>query len=350
MAASALGACGASRSLAAAEVPFFATRGVVLCVKDMETLDWPERAKAAGLTTIGTHIRPSEIAAFVKTDRGRSFLERCRKLGVAVEHELHAMSDLLPRSLFEKDPTMFPMNDKGERVRDYNLCVHSEAALAITCENAAKYTRLLPSTTSRYFYWIDDGKPMCRCPKCRDLSVSDQALLLENRMLQAIRQVDPRATLAHLCYAETYPAPTRVKPAPGIFLEFAPISRRYDRPLRDRAAVYSAQMTHGKMLDYLDANLEVFGRRDAQALEYWLDESRFAHWRRNRLCRIPWNAQGFADDLDLYARRGVRHVTTFAAWIDADYVKQFGQPPLKEYGAGLAEWQLLSGQPVHMVK
>jgi hypothetical protein len=342
-----LGVSGAARGLAAAEEPLFTTRGVVLVVKDLETLDWPERAQAAGLTTIGTHIRPSEIARFVKTDKGRSFLERCRRLGIAVEHELHAMSDLLPRALFEKDPTMFPLDDKGQRVRDYNLCVHSEAALAVASENAAQYTRLLPSTTGRYFYWIDDGRPMCRCPKCRGLSVSDQALILENRMLQAIRQVDGRATLAHLCYAETYPAPTQVKPAPGIFLEFAPIWRRYDRPLRERSAVYSPQMTHGKMLDYLDANLAVFGHRDAQALEYWLDESRFAGWRRNRLCKIPWNPAVYADDLDLYARRGVRHVTTFAAWIDADYVARFGQPPVDAYGAGLRAWRLRGGEPVH---
>jgi len=36
-----------------------------------------------------------------------------------------------------------------------------------------------------------------------------------------------------------------------------------------------------------------------------------------------------------YAQRGVRHVTTFAAWIDGDYVKRFGEPPLDRFGAGL---------------
>jgi hypothetical protein len=347
LAVSATGLYGAGRCAAAAEdEPLFATRGVVLVVKDMQTLDWPERAKAAGLTTIGTHIQPGEIARFVQTDSGRSFLERCRRLGIAVEHELHAMSDLLPRALYDKDPAMFPMNDRGERVRGYNLCVHSKAALDVVAENVTKYTRLLPSTTGRYFYWIDDGRPMCRCPKCRELSTTDQALLVENHMLQAIRQVDPRGSLAHLCYAETYPAPTQIKPAPGMFLEFAPISRRYDRPLRAREAVFSAKMDHGKMLDYLDANLEVFGRRDAQALEYWLDESRFCGWRRERLCKIPWRPEVFADDLDLYARRGVRHITTFAAWVDAEYVRRFGDPPVAEYGAGLAAWRLRAGQPV----
>jgi hypothetical protein len=188
--------------------PFFLTRGIVLVVEDLRTLDWPERAARVGLTTIATHIFPHEVAAFLKTAAGQAFLEGCRNRGLQVEHELHAMSDLVPRSLFEKDPAMFPMNEKGDRVRDFNLCVHSENALATACENAVKYARLLRPTTGRYFYWIDDGQPMCRCPKCRGLSDSDQALLLENRLWEALRGDDPRATLAHLPYARTLSPPT----------------------------------------------------------------------------------------------------------------------------------------------
>jgi hypothetical protein len=77
--------------------PWFLTRGVVLVVRDMETLDWPARAVKAGLSTIATHIRPAEIAEFVKTDAGRKFLADCRKEGIHVEHDLHALSELLPR-------------------------------------------------------------------------------------------------------------------------------------------------------------------------------------------------------------------------------------------------------------
>jgi hypothetical protein len=317
--------------------PFFQTRGVVLVVEDLRTLDWPVRAQKAGLTTLATHIFPSEIARFVKTERGRWFLEECRQRGLQVEHELHAMSDLLPRSLFDKNPAMFPMNDKGERVRDYNLCLHSKNALEIVCENAVKYTRVLRSTTGRYFYWPDDGRPMCRCPRCKDLSDSDQALMLENRMLQALRSVDPRATLAHIAYATTLPPPRKIKPAAGIFLEFAPISRVYDRPFRQRDARLGNYPTHGELLDLLDANLQVLGRQGAQALEYWLDLSRFSGWQRKNVKKLPWNEAVFLDDLRTYAARGIRHITTFGAWLDGNYVHKFGEPPLKEYGAGLLQ-------------
>jgi len=314
---------------------FFQTRGIVLVVRDLSTLDWPGRAKRAGLTTIATHIFPHEVAAFVQTAEGRAFLDGCRKLGIQVEHELHAMSDLLPRSLFDKDPAMFPMNEQGDRVRAFNLCIHSESAVRLACENAVKYARLLRPTTGRYFYWIDDGQPMCRCAKCRGLSDSDQALVLENRMLAALREADPRATLAHLAYARTLPPPRAVKPGPGVFLEFAPISRRYDRPLSDRQARPPGGPSHGELLDLLDANLEVFGREGAQALEYWLDLSRFSGWKRENVRKLPWNADVFAGDVGTYAGRGIRHLTSFGAWLDGDYVKRFGEPPVDEYGAAM---------------
>jgi hypothetical protein len=315
--------------------PFFLTRGVVVVLGDLRTLDWPERARRAGLTTVSTHIFPHEVAAYIQSDDGRRFLEACRKRGVQVEHELHAMSDLVPRALFDKDPAMFPMNDRGDRVRDFNLCVHSPVAIRVACENVQKYARVLRSTTGRYFYWIDDGQPMCRCPKCRGLSDSDQALLLEHHLLDAIRAVDARASLAHLAYARTLQPPTQIGPRPGIFLEFAPIERRYDVPFRRREARGFGGVTHGKLLDALDANLAWFGREGAQALEYWLDLSRFSGWKRENVKPLPWNEEVFVDDLKTYSERGVRHVTTFAAWIDGDYVKRFGDPPIDKYGAGL---------------
>jgi hypothetical protein len=181
---------------------------------------------------------------------------------------------------------------------------------------------------------------MCRCPKCRGLSDSDQALILENAMLGALRQIDPRATLAHLAYANTYRAPAEVKPAEGIFLEFAPIHRNHDVPFSQRDARFGAY-THGQLLDHLDANLQVLGSGGAQALEYWLDESRFLrHLKppRPERVRIPWNREVFRQDLQTYARRGIRHVTSFAVQVDGAYVRLFGPPPLNEYGEDLSMW------------
>ncbi len=314
-----------------AKEPFFRTRGVIVSPSDFATGPWPANATAAGLTTLATHVPPARAEEFVRSDAGRRFLEDCARVGLEVEYEQHALGDLLPRDLFCKDPGLFRMNDRGERVPDANLCVSSKTAVAAVCENAVRYAQVLRPTTGRYFYWVDDAQPMCGCPECRGLSDSDQALLLENKILAALRKTDSRALLAHLCYQNTLKPPMQIKPERGVFLEFAPISRQYNVPVSRREVP-----AHAELLDALDANLAVFGCEGAQVLEYWLDVSRFSGWKRETLCKIPWNRDVFRDDLETYARRGIRHVTTFAVWLDGEYVARFGEPPLAEYGAELA--------------
>ena len=97
--------------------PAFLTRGVVLVPEDLTLTDWPERAKRAGLTTIGIHHQnsPQAVIDWIRTDAGQRFLDSCGKLGLEVEYELHAMKELLPRSLFAKNPEFFRMDDKGNR-------------------------------------------------------------------------------------------------------------------------------------------------------------------------------------------------------------------------------------------
>jgi hypothetical protein len=247
-----------------------------------------------------------------------------------VEYELHAMRDLLPRTLFDKDKNLFRMNEKGERTPDANLCLHSRQALEIVLENAVTMSRTFRPTTSRYFLWGDDGKPYCRCPQCAVLSDSDQALILENHLLDALRTQDAKAQVAHLAYALTLSPPSQIKPKPGVFLEYAPIRRRYDLPFASEND--PTQRSH---LEALDANLAVFGSEGAQALECWLDVSKFSGWKKPAK-KLPFNGNAFVADLNAYAQRGIRHITTFAVFIDADYVARYGElAVLDEYGAGL---------------
>src|SRR5262249_2249496 len=143
--------------------------------------------------------------------------------------------ELLPRRLFVKSPEFFRMDERGHRNPDTNLCVHSPAVLGIAAENAVRIAEVLRPTTGRYFYWGDDGQPWCRCRQCKSLSGSGQAVLLENPLLRALRRHDPRASLAHLAYLNSLAPPARVRPEPGVFLEYAPIKRRYDIPYEQQA-------------------------------------------------------------------------------------------------------------------
>jgi hypothetical protein len=319
---------------ATARSPAIVTRGVVLVPEDLTLADWPVWAKQAGLSTIGIHHQnsPKAVIRWVQSDTGQRFLAQCSKLGLEVEYELHAMKELLPRDLFKNNPEWFRMNDKGERTPDANCCVHSKRGLETIAQNCVDIAKALRPTTGRYFFWGDDGQPWCLCPNCRGLSPSDQSLLVEIRILKALQAADPKAKVAHLAYANSIQPPRQIKPPAEVFLEYAPINRRYDIPYRQQKGP-----SHRDGLDALDANLEVFRADTAQVLEYWLDVSRFSGWRRPA-AKLPWRHAVFLDDVQEYRRRGIRHVTTFAVWIDANYRERFGNLDfLGDYGRGLSD-------------
>ena len=320
--------------------PYFTTRGVVLLPSDLVDVDWPQIAYAAGLSTIGVHGGPADVVEFIKGEHGARFIERCQDLKLDVEYQLHATRDLLPRELFEKDPAMFRMDDDGNRVPDANCCPSSGDGLAVIGENAVKFAELLRPTTHRYFYWPDDAAPTCKCSQCRIYSDSEQAVIVENAILAALRKIDMQANLSHLAYVGTLSPPQNVQPEPGLFLEFAPIERSWADPLSAKSVIGRTgagrrPTSHGQTLELLDGNLERFPRETAQILEYWLDASLHSKWNRPSV-QVPWNADVLRDDLKTYAQRGVRHVTSFAAWIDGDYVRRFGAPEfVSKYGAEL---------------
>lgn len=319
------------------------TKGVVLYPFDLSLGDWPERAARAGINTIGLHAarRLDVLHDFVASDEGQSFLHRCKALGIQVEYELHAMSDLLSRELWFKDRSMFRMDEKGRRTPVSNCCPHSAAALEVIAERAVKWARILTPTTGRYFYWPDDGSQWCHCPECEGLSASEQALLVENRIVRALRRFDPRATVSHISYHTTLAAPKQVKPEAGIFLEFAPYSRNLAKPIASREAKTRRSSSPGDpnpemnagYLDILKANMQVFEPAQAQVLEYWLDVSLYGR----PAAKVPFDPAVCRADIAAYRKLGVRHITTFAAFIDADYAKLHGDPQreITAYGEAL---------------
>ena len=340
--------CARNDAFLTEEEGFFNMKGVVLTVDDLSTLDWPALAAANGINTIGTHIFPDQVAAFTKTEKGQEFYESCRRNGIEVEHQLHAMSQLLPRELFAEDSTLFRMDAHGRRTPVDNCCIQSVKALDIIAANAVEYAKLLKPTNHRYYFWMDDAKQVCKCPYCSQFSPSEQALVIENHILKALKAIDPEAKLAHLAYQNTLPAPVKVKPEKDIFLEFAPIYRRWDRPLSDSDALDPRNgntLTHGDHLKYLEDNLKVFPSSTAVVLEYWLDSSLFSRWRKPAV-KVPWNRQVFFDDLDTYASYGIRDITSFAVYMDSTYFKAYPDKRLlKEYGVGLAEYGKVQPKP-----
>ena len=293
---------------------------LILTAADLSgDLDWPQIAHDAGIDVLATHVGPKDVIPFLKSARGRKFLADCRRYGIGVEHELHALEYLLPRALFASEPELFRMDDKGNRQNDANCCPSHPRALAIIASNAVEVARVCRPTTHRYYFWMTDDKPVCFCPKCRQLSASDQAVLIENAIVRALRaQLDPEARLSHLAYLATLEAPRKVRPDSALFLEFAPIRRWSGVTKREDLS------EDGIYAKYLGENLTQFPPETAKALEYWLDESLFCNWSNDRV-EIPWNEQRTREDIGFYRRRGISSFSTFAVKIDGAYVEKYGE-------------------------
>ena len=305
-----------------------ARRGVVLLPDDLHER-WLDLLGRAELNVLALHGAVEDVIAYVRGEAGKAFLGRARQMGLEIEYELHAMSFLLPRAEFEKHPEWFRADEDGNRTADANLCPSSGQALAAVAKNAAALADVLSPTTRRYYLWADDGRPWCRCGRCAGLSCSDQNLMTMNAILTGLRRRDPASSLAFLAYHNTLDPPEQTEPLEGIFLEYAPIARRPDRPLRDPAASENTELA-----DKLGPLIDFFGTDGAQVLEYWLDVSRFSKYRRPAV-EVAFDRNVLADDVDFYAKSGFRSITTFACYMDSEYFGRYDSSPVIEYGREL---------------
>ncbi len=296
-------------------------RGVVIYPNDVTSVglkEWKRRIRQSGINLIGLHAATSNdpldtLAAFVQSRTGRQFLRICRRMHVDVEYEVHALLHLLPRELYSTHPEFFRMDTNGQRVADYNLCFSNEEAVKAMEPQLAAILQWMKPTTHRYFFWPDDKQEkFCHCEKCRHYSPSEQSLMYEKALLKMILAYDPKAKLAHLAYHQTQAAPVKVRANSGIFLEFAPILRDYDHPLApesDKA---------------LQENMLAFNTCPPHILEYWLDESMYARWKRNALVPLPFRPEACRRDILHYRETGAGSITCFATWLNGDYLRLFG--------------------------
>ena len=314
-------------------------RGIVIHDTDCGPY-WAERLEASGLNTVGVHpaggidahLTLASCMEFVKTDRFRDFRRRMNRAGIAVEFEMHALTWLLPRDLFAAHPDWFRMEENGERSPRFNCCASSPDALAFLRCRAKTLAEAFPSDTHAYHFWIDDtAETRCRCPLCRTLSASDQALILTNAIAEGVRRADPEGITAYLAYCGTLEQPEKAEPSPCLFLDFAPIGRAFDRSLFDPACEKNAEQTA-----HLPALLAFFGEKNAKALDYWVDNSLFSGWTLPPK-KFELNAGVCRADVKGYADRGFSAVTSFGCYLGENYRDLWGDAPIGEYFRILSE-------------
>ncbi len=316
-----------------------ARRGIVIHAGDCGDY-WAGRLENSGLNVVGVHPAGGmdahrsleDCIRFLGTAEWRRFASRMERTGIAVEFEMHALSWLLERDRFEKNPDWFRMDESGQRTPLFNCCASHPDALDRIRERAAELARIFKPDTHRYHFWIDDvASAGCACPRCRSLSASDQAMILYGAIADGVCSVDPAARVSYLAYCETLKLPETIRPDERLFLEFAPIARDFEHSLFDPTCEKNAVQTAN-----LPALLELFGRRDAKALDYWVDNSLFSGWQLPPK-KFALNAAVCRADVTAYRALGFEAVTSFGCFLGENYRDLWGDADLDEYYRILAE-------------
>ena len=312
--------------------------GSVLVHPDELDAVWIERCCALGIPRIGLHPvggphadeSLADLLARMEDPDYRAILDAAADAGLEIEYEMHAARYFLPLSVLEAHPDWQRVNENGERTTELNFCVTNRDALDYYAQSAVRTAKKLYRSTYRYFFWMDDAKGGgCHCPACSAYSASDQQLLVMNRVLAALREEIPDATLAYLGYVDCLVPPEKVMPAEGIFLEYAPIERDFHAPLASQDAERNRDQNA-----HLAELLKLFGSDTAKVLDYWLDNSLFSGWTKppKPFCE---DKAVVAADFAYYRSLGFTDISTFACYLGPDYIALHGAPDITGFAAAL---------------
>lgn len=293
---------------------------------------WIDRMVDLGVDTIGIHPiggakshehLAHELKHIYPTKEFRNLIDYARGKGLEIEYSLHALSYLLPRSLFDTHPEYFRMNENGERTNDFNFCPSSEEALTYVCDRAEELVEQLYGSNENYYLWLDDvNDKRCYCDKCKNMSGSDQNLAVMNAIIKKLRVKKPKAKLAYLAYYHTEEPPKTVQPADGIFLEYAPFTRDMRK---------SAQLVPQESKDNIRKLIAYFGKKDSWALEYWYDNSYFSRRANDAMVEFfPLN-DVIPYDIQYYLDFGFENISAFACFLGEEYEKLYGEADLSAF-------------------
>ena len=286
---------------------------------------WIDRLCNAGIKTLGIHpcggkdaaISLQKLLELMKTQNYRRLINYAHSRGLEVEYELHVAGHLMPRELFQQHPEYFRMDANGKRTNDYNFCVSNPAALELIAEHAAELAGALYGSDHNFYFWMDDGRDIhCHCPRCKQLSPSDQQLLVINRMLLEIKKYIPDARMAYLAYVDSIVSPVKVKAEKGVFLEYAPFEK------------YTAKGENASNLiqrekEMIKPLMCFFGDEQKKLLEYWYDNSMFSNWTKPP-AKFVLNKAALKKDVAEYLQLGFDFISTFACFLGEDYEEQYG--------------------------
>lgn len=298
---------------------------------------WIDRVADAGIGAIGIHPcggkhadrSLKDLLEQMQPGKFCDLIDYAKSRGLEVEYEFHAMSYLLPRTLFDTHPEYFRVNKDGERTGEYNFCVSNSDAMRLVAKNAAELAVSLYKSSPNFYFWLDDGWDLkCHCPLCKHLSASDQQIIVLNNILREIKNQMPDARMAYLAYMDTVVPPTHTDIEDGIFLEYAPFAKY--TASKDKAELIE------KEKEMMIPLMRVFDKQPRKVLEYWYDNSLFSNWRKPPQ-KFVLNETAMRGDIAEYKRAGFDSISTFACFLGEDYEALHGDIDIVPFSSAVSE-------------
>jgi hypothetical protein len=230
---------------------------------------WIDFAGKARLNRICFHYGWPTLDWFTAL-RGR-LMPGLKKRGITIEVGGHLLSLFLPRTLFKSKPDWFRMNEKGQRVPDWNFNPFHAEAVDHVASGVARYFAQMPEATM-FHAWADDidGGGWSHEPGKEQYTPADQSLIVSNAIVNALRQRKPNAEFPYLAYHDTLQAPRKVKPVPGIVYFCGLRERCYAHALDDPDCGLNR-----KYREAFESGLPVFGGGKTEVIEYYTDQVLF---------------------------------------------------------------------------
>lgn len=311
--------------------------GLIINPQDLSKR-WIDRMADNGLNVLGIHSDGGKLAykhleeldRMLDTREWRDLVDYAKARGVSIEYELHAVGYLVPRELYGEHPEYFRMNANGERVCDWNFCISNPDAMKLCTERAVKLASRLYGSEHNFYFWMDDGlNTHCQCSECKKYTPSEQQTIVTNAMLKEIKKIFSDARMPYLAYLDCIAPPIKVKPDPGVFLEYAPF-KKY-------TAVSEAEKERQKEeREMLKPLVRAFGSEPMKVLEYWYDNSIFSG-RVRPPKKFTLDAENMRKDVLNYAELGFKSVTSFACFLGDDYHELWGEVDVKPYAEAIRE-------------